>query len=280
MSDLPFVKMHGLGNDFVILDARKGPLSLSRDSARLLADRRRGVGCDQVILIEPAEDPTVAARLTFFNSDGSQSGACGNGTRCVAQRLLAESGAARLSLETAAGRLEARQSDGGLISVDMGPARLAWQEIPLAEARDTLHLEIGEEPLQDPVGVNMGNPHAVFFTEEDPEKLPLEELGPRLETHPLFPEQANIGVARVVGSDHLRLRVWERGAGLTLACGSGACAAAVAAHRRGLTGRDVTLDLDGGRIWICWREEDGHVIMTGPTTEVFAGRLANGLLGA
>lgn len=278
MSDLAFVKMHGLGNDFVILDARKAPLTLSRDGAKALADRRRGIGCDQVILIEQAEDPSVDARLVFFNSDGSQSGACGNGTRCVAQRLLAESGSAELVLETAAGHLTAWSTENGLITVDMGPARLAWQDIPLAESRDTLHLEIGDGPLQDPVGVNMGNPHAVFFTDLDPDELPIEELGPALETHPLFPEHANIGVARIVGSDHLRLRVWERGAGLTLACGSGACAAAVAAQRRGLTGREVALDLDGGRIWITWREEDDHVLMTGPTTEVFAGRLARWLL--
>jgi diaminopimelate epimerase len=272
--------MHGLGNDFVVLDARESPLSLTRDGARLLADRHRGVGCDQVILIEAAEDPALDARLVFFNSDGSQSGACGNGTRCVAQRLFSECKAEKLLLETTAGQLEATRAERGLITVDMGPAGLQWQQIPLARECDTLHLEIGEGPLQDPVGVSMGNPHAVFFVSEDPEGLDIATLGPKLETHPIFPEKANIGVARVTGPDHLRLRVWERGAGLTLACGSGACAAAVAAHRRGLTGRAVTLDLDGGQIQVSWRAADGHVLMTGPATEVFEGRLADGVAGA
>ena len=280
MRNRTFIKMHGLGNDFVVLDARESPLSLTRDGARLLADRHRGVGCDQVILIEAAEDPALDARLVFFNSDGSQSGACGNGTRCVAQRLFSECKAEKLLLETTAGQLEATRAERGLITVDMGPAGLQWQQIPLARECDTLHLGIGEGPLQDPVGVSMGNPHAVFFVSEDPEGLDIATLGPKLETHPIFPEKANIGVARVTGPDHLRLRVWERGAGLTLACGSGACAAAVAAHRRGLTGRAVTLDLDGGQIQVSWRAADGHVLMTGPATEVFEGRLADGVAGA
>lgn len=272
MNARPFIKMHGLGNDVVILDARTTPLPLSADAARWIADRRRGVGCDQVVVIEPPANGRAEAFLRFYNADGGEAQACGNGTRCVAALLMGDSGAPHITLETVAGLLAGRRAADGGVTVDMGPAKTGWQEIPLARAGDTLHLDLALGPLADPVAVNMGNPHAVFFV-ADVAAIDIETLGPMLEHDPLFPERANIGIAQVTGPDRLRLRVWERGAGLTQACGSGACAAAVAAIRRGLTGRTVTLDLDGGPIEITWRETDGHVLMTGPVATAFTGTL-------
>ena len=272
MTGLPFTKMHGLGNDFVIFDARRAPLALDAARARAVADRLTGVGCDQVIALEPPRSEGTDAYMRIWNRDGGEVAACGNGTRCAARLLMDESGQPRVVLETDAGPLAAHEGGGGQIRVDMGPARLEWHEIPLARAADTLHVGIGAGPLADAVAVNMGNPHAVFFV-DDAEAVPLEEFGPGLETDPLFPERANIGVAQRLSEDRIRLRVWERGAGLTNACGTGACAAAVAGARRGLTGLDVTVVLDGGPLHIVWRE-DGHVEMTGPTATSFTGRLA------
>jgi diaminopimelate epimerase len=264
-----FIKMHGLGNDFVVLDRRANGGTIPAETARALADRHRGVGCDQVIVIGESGMADVALR--FFNPDGGESGACGNGTRCVGALLMNERGADHLAVETLAGVLDIEKASGGLVSVDMGLARTEWDEIPLAERTDTLHLGISEGPLADPVAVNMGNPHAVFFV-EDAEAVDLPKLGPKLEHHKMFPERANIGVAQVIGENRLRLRVWERGAGITQACGSGACAATVAAHRRHLTGRKVELQLDGGPLAIEWLE-NGHVLMTGPVATSFTGEL-------
>ena len=278
MSGRPFIKMHGLGNDFVVIDARKSPLALDDATAARIADRRTGVGCDQLLVLEPARNGRAAAYLRIHNHEGFEVGACGNGTRCVADLLMAESGAEETAIETQAGLLKAERAAGGLIAVDMGAPGLDWQAIPLAREMDTLHLDLSRGALTDPVAVSMGNPHAVFFV-EDPEAVALETLGPALEHDPLFPERANIGVAAVTGPDRLRLRVWERGVGITLACGTGACAAAVAAHRRGVTGRQVTLDLDGGMLTIDWRE-DGRVFMTGPVATSFSGTLDEGLLSA
>jgi len=276
MSGRPFIKMHGLGNDFVVVDARSQPFPLTDATARAIADRREGVGCDQLLILEPPANGRADVFLRIRNHDGGEVGACGNGTRCVASLVMSELGRQAIVIETAAGLLRAKAAGADRVTVDMGAARLGWDEIPLSEQRDTLHLGISNGPLVDPVGVNMGNPHAVFFV-EDVESLALADLGPPLEHHPLFPERANIGAAQLTGPDRLRLRVWERGAGLTRACGSGACAAAVAAARRGLTGRKVEVVLDGGSLVVEWRE-DGHVEMTGPVATAFTGEFNGELL--
>ncbi len=267
-----FIKMHGLGNDFVIVDARARPVSVTEAGTRRLSDRHTGIGFDQLITIEEADTPDSDVRVRIYNSDGARVEACGNAMRCVAQLILDEpSGDGKLRIRSDAGLLEAwhSPSNAAHFSVDMGPARDHWREIPLSQECDTDHLPLERGPLYDPVAVNMGNPHAVFFVDEV-SAIPIETLGPDLEHDPIFPESANIGIAEITGPDSLRLRVWERGAGLTLACGSGACAAAVAAHRRGLTGRRVAVAVDGGDLEIEWRE-DGHVVMSGPAEESFRG---------
>lgn len=276
MKERPFIKMHGLGNDFVVIDARAEPFPLDRDRARAITDRRTGVGCDQLIILEPPRDGRADVFMRIRNADGGEVEACGNATRCVAALVMAERQGAHCTVETLAGLLEADASGAGRIAVDMGEARLEWREIPLAREMDTLHLELSRGGLSDPVAVNIGNPHAVFFV-EDAEAVALDTLGPDLEHDPLFPERANIGAAQVTGTDRLRLRVWERGVGITRACGTGACAAAVAAHRRGLTGRRVEVVLDGGPLSLEWRD-DGHVIMTGPVATAFSGTLNGALL--
>lgn len=278
MSGRPFIKMHGLGNDFVVIDARQAPLALDEATAARIADRHTGVGCDQLLILEPARNGRAAAYLRIHNHQGFEVGACGNGTRCVADLLMAESGTSETAIETQAGLLRAERAAGGLVAVDMGQPGLDWAEIPLAREMDTLHLSLSRGPLTDPVAVSMGNPHATFFV-EDPDAVELQTLGPDLEHDPLFPERANIGVGTVTGPDRIRLRVWERGVGETLACGTGACAAAVAAHRRGLTGRRVTVALTGGPLELDWRD-DGRVFMTGPVATSFNGTLGEGLLGA
>ncbi|MDN3568068.1 diaminopimelate epimerase [Paeniroseomonas aquatica] len=268
---IPFHKMHGLGNDFVVLDNRAGTLAVGAARAAALADRRTGIGCDQLILLErPTEGADVVMRIR--NPDGSEAGACGNATRCIASLIAAEGGRDRVVVRTIAGDLPAEALPGGLWRVDMGPARLGWQEVPLAAEMDTLHLPLGRGVLMDPAACSMGNPHATFFV-PDLDAVPLATLGPSLETDPLFPQRANIGVVQVLTPGHIRLAVWERGAGLTLACGSGACAALVNAARRGLTGRRATVSLPGGDLGIEWRETDGHVLMTGPVATAFTGML-------
>jgi diaminopimelate epimerase len=265
--------MHGLGNDFVVIDARERPLTLSNAEAQAIADRHSGVGCDQLLILEKPAKPNLAdVFMRILNADGSESGACGNGTRCVADLLMRESGRDKLVIETSAGLLDAERASGGRVSVDMGLARLDWREIPLKEACDTNHVPLALGPLKDPVAVNMGNPHVVFFV-DDAAKIDLPALGPVLERHAMFPERANIGVAQLIGPDRLRLRVWERGVGITLACGSGACAAAVAASRRGLTGRKVAVVLERGELELEWLK-DGHVLMTGPVAVSFTGVLS------
>jgi len=273
-----FIKMHGLGNDFVVVDARETPFALGEAEARALANRREGVGCDQIVILEPARRDEAAVSLRFLNSDGGEVGACGNGTRCAASLLLAANNAEEIALETRAGLLRARAGEDGLVSVDMGEARFDWRDIPLAREMDTLHLDLALDGLADPVATSMGNPHATFFV-PDIAEVPIFALGPKLEHDPLFPERANIGVAQVTGPDTLRLRVWERGAGLTRACGSGACAAAVAAARRGLTGRRVRVVVDGGALDIAWRA-DGHVLMAGPVAISFVGEVDPAALAA
>lgn len=269
--NIPFIKMHGLGNDFAIFDGRSQKIALSPEKIKLLADRRLGIGFDQTVVIEPPQTPGTDAYLRIYNADGGEVGACGNATRCIVKLLAEESGKDSVTLETKAGILTGRRGKTQ-VTVDMGKARLNWQEIPLSQEKDTLSLPIQEGLLQNPVGVSMGNPHAVFFV-DDAETIDLTTLGPKLEHHALFPERANIGVASLAATDRLRLRVWERGAGLTQACGTGACAAGVAAIRRGLTGRRVIVVLDGGELLIEWREADGHVLMTGDAVEVYRGEI-------
>ncbi|HET6184376.1 MAG TPA: diaminopimelate epimerase [Acetobacteraceae bacterium] len=267
---VPFRKMHGCGNDFVVLDARQTPLALTPARAAALADRRRGIGCDQLIVIEPAPAASdAAAFMRIRNPDGDEAAACGNATRCVAALIAAETGLTEPVIRTVAGDLRCTVLAPDRVTVDMGPARLGWQDIPLARPADTLHLDLALGPLADPAAASLGNPHATFFV-PDLAAVPVEMLGPRLEHDPIFPERANIGFAQVLAPNRLRLRVWERGAGLTLACGSGACAAVVNAHRRGLTGRSATVIVDGGALEIAWRAS-GHVLMTGPVATAFTG---------
>jgi diaminopimelate epimerase len=278
MRKVPFFKMHGLGNDFVVLDFRRGAIPLGAGAARALADRRTGIGCDQVILLEPPRHPAAQVLMRIRNADGSEAQACGNATRCVADLLYRETRDPRVQIETAAGILRAEALGDGSIAVDMGPVRTGWSEIPLAHAMDTDRIDLALGPLAEPVCTNIGNPHATFFV-DDVAAVDLAALGPALEHHPFFPERANIGVAEIRERRRIRLRVWERGAGITPACGSGACAAVVAAHRRGLADRRAAVELDGGRLAIDWRE-DGHVIMAGPAKVSFEGAFDADLLTA
>ena len=262
-----FTKMHGLGNDFVVLDERAAPLGLTPAQARLIADRHFGIGCDQLISLEAAVGADVFMRIR--NPDGSEAGACGNATRCVASLVAAESGQRRVVVRTIAGDLPCTIHAPGRVVADMGAARLGWRDIPLAEAMDTLALPIAEAAA----ACSMGNPHATIFV-DDITAIDLARTGPLLEHHPIFPDRANIGFAQILAADHIRLAMWERGAGQTLACGSGACAAIVNAHRRGLTGRRATISMPGGDLILEWRESDGHVLMEGPVATAFTGQFA------
>ena len=259
-----FHKMHGLGNDFVILDARAGAVDMDEARARAIADRRTGVGCDQLILLEPSDVADV--RMRIWNADGGEVESCGNAARCVA---LLEGG--RTSIETKGGIIHA-SANGTAASIDMGSPRFGWEEIPLAFAMDTAAMPVGWEDLQTPSAVNVGNPHVVFFV-ADAATVDLARLGPLIENDPLFPERVNVNVASKEG-DAIRLRVWERGAGLTLACGTGACATAVAAIRRKLVQSAVEVRLPGGNLVIEWAP-GGTIRMRGPATHVFAGELSS-----
>ena len=268
---LPFMKMHGLGNDFVVIDSRGREAVTTPALARALGDRNRGVGFDQLAEIRDSDVADFA--LDFWNSDGSRAGACGNATRCVSDYMMRQLGRDAVTLVTVRGGLSARRQADGLVSVNMGHPQLDWADVPLAQAMDTLHLPLSG----DPVAVGMGNPHAVFFV-PDATAVDVAGLGPVVEHDPLFPQRTNVEFASLTAPDHIRMRVWERGTGITLACGSGACATAVAAHRRGLTGRRVLMDVDGGRLEIDWRA-DG-VWMTGPTAHVFDAVLTPAFLAA
>ncbi len=262
---VPFIKMHGLGNDFVVLDARADALpTMNSAVARALADRRQGIGCDQLVLLEPSE--THAFRMRIFNADGSEVGACGNAARAVA--LLHGEAA---TIETGGGPITLEPLAGGA-RVDMGAPRFAWDAIPLAFAMETAAMPVAWEDLQSPMAVNVGNPHAVFFV-DDADTVDLERLGPLIEQDPIFPERVNVNVASLVRPDHLKLHVWERGAGLTRACGTGACATAVAAIRKGLVASPVTVSLPGGDLVIAW-EPGSTILMSGPATEAFRGTFA------
>jgi len=273
---IPFRKMNGLGNDFVVLDARARALPLGADALRAIADRKEGIGCDQIIALEPSRRADVFMRI--WNADGGEVGACGNAARCVAGILAAERGEKSVSIETESGVLAALAGADGTVTVDMGAPRFAWNEIPLSEPfHDTRRIELQIGPIDAPVlhtpsVVNVGNPHALFFV-DDVAAHDLAKFGPMLEHHPLFPERANISLVQVLSQDHLRVRTWERGAGLTRACGTAACAAAVAAARLKLAGRKVSVSLPGGDLLIEWREGDGHILMTGPYALDFEGTL-------
>lgn len=263
--DARFLKMHGLGNDFVVIDARGRGNPVTPALARALGDRHRGVGFDQLAVIRDGGD--VAAEIDFWNSDGSTAAACGNASRCVARILMTESGAKALDLRTGRGVLRAEDAGHGLTRVNMGPPQLDWRTVPLAREMDLDALPLPGEPG----AAGMGNPHCVFVV-PDAEAVDLAEIGPRIEHDPLFPERTNVEFAQILDRRTIRMRVWERGGMITMACGSGACAAAVVTARRGLTERAVTVKLDGGDLGIDWRA-DG-VWMTGPTALVFEGRLS------
>lgn len=279
MNGIPFVKMHGLGNDFVVFDGRRDPAVLDLDNATAarIADRKTGVGCDQLIVIEPARDELADAFMRIRNNDGGEVEACGNATRCVANIVMGELGRKDVIIETVVGLLDANRLADGRVTVDMGQVRLDWRDIPLGQAVDTNHIPLSLGGLSDAVGVNVGNPHAVFFV-DDAESIDIEKLGPVLEHHEMFPERANIEVCSIIGENRIRMRVWERGVGVTRACGTGACAAGVAAARRGLTGRKTEIILDGGPLTIEWLPDD-HVLMTGPVATSFSGFLHGSLLG-
>ena len=267
-----FAKMHGLGNDFVILDWRNDPdRRVPAAAAQRLADRRLGIGCDQILVIRPSQEADI--RMDILNQDGSLSGACGNGTRCVADLVMAETGADRISIVTDGGMLSAWRAADDQISVDMGPVFTGWQDVPLAESMDTLHVSLGVAGLPDAVCHALGNPHAVVFV-EDAEGLDLARLGPQVEQSSLFPDRVNLSVLSRRDDGSFRMRVWERGVGITMACGSGACASGVAIARRGLGGDVNKIVMDGGAVTIAWQRDNGHVVMTGPVAYVASGYLS------
>lgn len=274
--DVPFSKMNGIGNDFVVIDVRKHKVAIGADAARHIGDRHRGVGFDQMLIIGPGKNG-ADAEMRIWNSDGSEVESCGNGARCVADVVLSETGKPEVKLWTKGGLLSCTRGSDGRITVDMGAPKLEWQEIPLAERMDTRILDIKVGPIDAPVlfgpsAVNMGNPHCIFFV-DNVNAHDIAKLGPMLEYHPLFPERANISFAQVTEKGVIRTRVWERGVGITLACGTAACATAVAAARKNLSGRKSRIVLDGGALDIEWRESDGHVLMTGPAELNYSGVL-------
>ncbi|WP_072370068.1 diaminopimelate epimerase [Hyphomicrobium sp. NDB2Meth4] len=275
-ASIPFRKMNGLGNDFVVLDARETSLALGADEVRRIGDRNGGIGCDQIIVMEPSKKADLFMRI--FNADGSEVSACGNATRCIALIAAEESGRDEVSVETSAGLLKAKVDSADSITIDMGKPRFGWRDIPLAEPfEDTTGIELQIGPIDAPVlhtpsVVNVGNPHAIFWV-NDVNAHDLGRFGPLLENHPIFPERANISLAQVTGPNSLKLRTWERGAGLTRACGTAACAAAIAAARKGLTDRQVAVELPGGTLYIEWAEND-HIMMRGPAELEFEGTIS------
>jgi len=283
LADHPFVKMNGLGNEIVLVDLRATPRTISAEEARAAAGPG-GARYDQLMALYPPRTPGTDAFVRIYNNDGSESGACGNGMRCLASLLTKETGKDTLALETKAGLINCWKV-GELFTVDMGAPCFRWDEIPLAEEfADTRAIELQIGPIDNPIlhtpsVVNMGNPHAIFWV-DDVGAYDLARIGPLLENHPIFPERANISLAAVKSREHVEVRTWERGAGLTRACGSAACAVTVAAARTRRTGRKVTITLPGGDLAIEWRERDDHVLMTGPVEYEFAGRFDAALFAA
>ena len=265
-----FLKMHGLGNDFVVFDGRQSGIPLEPALARAVADRRLGIGCDQVIVMEPSKNGAEIA-MRILNADGSEVESCGNAARCIARLLMEEKDVGSVKIETAGGPLLCTDAGRGLVTVDIGAPRFDWKDIPLSKAVDTNGFDIAVDGASFKASAaNVGNPHCVLFV-DDAEKARVAELGAKLEHHSLFPARTNVEFVSVLSPDRLRMRVWERGVGITRACGTGACATAVAAHRRGLAGRNVDIVLDGGALNIQWRAGDDHILMTGPSSLSFAG---------
>jgi diaminopimelate epimerase len=285
LSGHAFVKMNGLGNEIVVVDMRAAPAAISEADARAVATPQ-GAPYDQMMALYPPRTPGTDAYVRIYNSDGSAAGACGNGTRCIAELMFRETGKDAVTFETPAGLLNVwKGAEPQVSTVDMGRPRFAWNEIPLAEEfADTRCIELQIGPIDDPIlhspsTLNMGNPHAIFWV-KDVNAYDLSKIGPLLENHPIFPERANISLCHVASRDHIVVRTWERGAGLTKACGSAACAATVAAVRLRKTDRKVTVTLPGGDLLIEWRERDDHVLMTGPVAFEFEGRFDPALFAA
>ena len=274
--EIHFRKMHGLGNDFVIIDGRENGLELTAEQVQQISDRKRGVGCDLLVLMKYSKNWQEMTFCHLINADGSEIEACGNAIRCIADLLMQEDQTDNTVIETVYGSLNCWREENGLIRVEMGKAQLEWQQIPLSQNCDTLELPIELEGLGKPTAVNVGNPHCVFFVDKGLDKWEdnhVEKLGSFIETHELFPNKTNVEFVEVLSPTHIRMRVWERGVGITEACGSGACAVAVAAIRRGLTERNVTVTLDGGDLVIGWPSDDAPISMTGAATHVFDGKL-------
>ena len=260
--------MHGLGNDFVVIDSRNNSLQLDVSLVRAMADRRTGIGCDQLIVLHDSQTPTSDIFMQIYNADGVEASNCGNAARCVAAQIMNIKNTDQASIETISGVLTA-QRNGKNVTMNMGQPRDQWEEIPLKKPMDTLHMNLSEGTLSDPVCVNIGNPHTIFFVQKINDVI-LYELGPKIETNQIFPERTNVEIVQVIKKNHLRVRVWERGVGITLACGTGACASLVAACRRGLTDRQAQIELDGGFLNVSW-VDDGDVFMTGPTAISYTG---------
>lgn len=266
---IPYLKMNGLGNDFIVVDARASKIHFSRDQIARLSNRQTGIGCDQFIVMEESPYDAADVFMRIYNEDGGEVDACGNASRCIAALVAKEANISDVTIATNAGLLPSRV-DGGMVRVDMGKPKFAWQDIPLSEEfGDTRGIELQIGPIDAPLlhtpsVVNVGNPHAVFWVTDDPDSFDLHLFGGLLENHPIFPERANISLAQVVAPDRIKVRVWERGVGLTRACGTAACAVAACAARTGRTGREMTIALPGGDLLLNWRETDDHILMTGP----------------
>lgn len=272
---IPFRKMNGIGNDFIIVDGRSEPRSFTPEQVNAWSNRQSGIGCDQFIVMENSDVADI--RMRIYNAEGHEVESCGNASRCVADIVFKETGADGATIDTKGGFLVCSMADAGLVTVDMGVPKFDWQDIPLAEEfYDTRGIELQIGPIDAPIlhtpsVVNVGNPHAIFWV-DDLDVTDLSRTGPLLENHPIFPQRANISLAHVISPNHVEVKVWERGVGLTLACGTAACAVAVAAARTGRTGRNVTVTLPGGDLLIEWDERD-HMLMTGPVTYDFEGEL-------
>lgn len=278
---LPFRKMNGLGNDFVVLDARERPIAISESQARAIADRKAGIGCDQLIVLE--KSPVADVRMRIWNAEGGEVPSCGNASRCIADLIFDELKTDVATIETKGGFLSAKKAGSHLVAIDQGKPKFGWKDIPLSEAfPDTRHIELQVGPIDKPLlhspsVVNVGNPHCIFWV-DDLDVVDLAKAGPMLENHPLFPERANISLAKVVARDHVLLKVWERGAGLTQACGTAACATMAAGHRIKIINSKCKITLPGGDLFMAVNEENGHVLMTGPAALDFEGNLPEGLL--
>jgi diaminopimelate epimerase len=276
-----FRKMNGLGNDFVVLDARETPIAISEAQARAIANRKTGIGCDQLIVMEKSSAADV--RMRIWNAEGGEVPSCGNASRCIADLLFNELKSDVATIETKGGFLSAKKAGVHLVTIDQGAPKFGWKDIPLSEAfPDTRHIELQIGPIDKPLlhspsVVNVGNPHCIFWV-NDLDVVDLAKVGPMLENHPLFPERANISLAKVVARDHVMLKVWERGAGLTQACGTAACATMAAGHRIKIIDSKCKITLPGGDLFMAVNEENGHVMMTGPAALDFEGTLPEGLL--